>query len=245
MNTFSPTEAIKFGWNTFKKNPVFLIGTYIIIGAIQQVVSMFLSGGSFFKFTTDQTSNAIQSAGGGYLGFVGSGASILISILLSLGLLKAYLNLVNNSKGDFKDIFSEFKNIKLVINYLVASVIVGLIVLGGFILLIIPGIYLVVRLGLFQYYLIEKGMGAMDSIKASWNATKGNVVNLLVFGFFALLVGLVGFAALLVGLIVAIPIITIADIYVYKMLSQQTVDPAPVAPKAPIPQTPSPAMPAI
>ncbi len=238
MNTFSPTEAIKFGWATFKKNAGFTIGVIVIVYIIQAIVSMLSGGGPSFNFSIDQTTSSYQTSSGSLLGGIGTIIGAIVSILLSLGLVKAFLNLVNNGKGDFKDLFVEFTNFKVLINYIIASIVVGFIVIGGFFLLIIPGIYLGARLGLFQYYIIEKEMGAMDSVKASWHATSGNVINILVFGFLSFLVIIAGVVALLVGLLVAVPVVILADIYVYKMLSQQpagTVASAPVAPATPTP----------
>lgn len=55
------------------------------------------------------------------------------------------------------------------------QLLVGLTVLGGFILLIVPGILFALRLSLASYYLVDKNCGVMEAYKASWDATKGNL----------------------------------------------------------------------
>lgn len=228
MNTFSPTEAIKFGWNTFKANPGFLIGVLVIVFVTQLAVSLIVN-----SVPTDSSSVTVVS-------FFLSLITNLTLIVISLGLINSMLKLVNTGKGNFSDVFSEFTNFNLLVNYIVGSIIVALIVIGGLILLIVPGIYLAIRLSQFPFLIVDKNLGAIEAIKGSWNMTKGNVINLIIFEFFCLVVVNVGLFALFVGLLVAVPVTIVAAIYVYKMLSQQQI-----APVAPMSQTPPPAMPAI
>lgn len=229
MNTFSPTEAIKFGWKTFKTNPGFLIGLLIIVYVSQFALGLVVG------LIPDNNSS------GWALALITSLLTTLFSIIISLGMINALLKFVNTGKGNFADIFSEFSNFNLLVNYIIGAIIVGVIVLGGFLLLIIPGIYFAIRLSFFSYFLVEKHLAAMEAIKASWNATKGNGVNLFVLGILSVLVTIAGALALLVGLLVAIPVVTLAAIYAYKMLSKEAasaasapvVDPTPPAPMAP------------
>ncbi len=58
---------------------------------------------------------------------------------------------------------------------LLLNIVVGLTVVGGLILLIVPGVYFALRLSLAQYYLVDRQMGVMEAYKASWHATKGHV----------------------------------------------------------------------
>jgi hypothetical protein len=54
------------------------------------------------------------------------------------------------------------------------NLLVGLSVLGGLILLIIPGLIIAVRLSLAPYFLIDQNLDPVAAYKASWHATKGN-----------------------------------------------------------------------
>lgn len=55
------------------------------------------------------------------------------------------------------------------------QLLVGLTIVGGFILLIVPGIFFALRLSLASYYLVDKNCGVMEAYKASWEGTKGNL----------------------------------------------------------------------
>lgn len=263
MNTFSPTEAIKFGWKTFKANPGFLIGLIVILILPSLIVSFLIPSPKIDQSNFTNLGPLFTAI------FVSSLISGLISVLASLGVLKALLMFVDTGKGDFANILVPFKQTKILINYFLAMLLIyglsffGIIVFGiitfitfgiGLLILIPVAIYLSIRISLFSFYIIDKAAGPVEALKLSWNDTKGNMINLMIFGFLSWCVMILGMIALFVGLLAAVPVVLVATIYVYKMLSQQqAVQPAPVAPVAPVapiapvapmPQTPPPTMPA-
>ncbi len=71
-----------------------------------------------------------------------------------------------------------------------AMVLYGLLVMVGFILFILPGIYLLVRGIYIPYALVREDLGVIDAIRRSWALTKGFWwVTALRFGWFALAAG--------------------------------------------------------
>lgn len=236
MNTFSPSEAIKFGWKTFKTNPGFCIGMLaililpsIILGIIFPSPKIDSSNLQDFSFSTLGSSMLT--------GFISS----IISAIVTLGVIKALLIFVETNKGNFADILIPLKQTKILINYILAFVLIYAVVIValpvviligiftlfiGFLVMIPIGIYVNLRLSLFVYYLIDKAVNPLEAFSMSWKATKGNVTNLIVFGFLSFLVIIAGALALLVGLLVAVPVVMLAGIYVYKMLSQEAASTA-------------------
>ncbi|MEI7819049.1 MAG: DUF975 family protein [bacterium] len=74
--------------------------------------------------------------------------------------------------------------VKNFVRFFIASFLVGLLVLAGLIVLVIPGIYIGLRLSLVQYILIDNPtMGAVDALKQSWSITKGNFGKIFVVSF--------------------------------------------------------------
>ncbi len=63
---------------------------------------------------------------------------------------------------------------------LAAAIVTGIIVGIGFILLIIPGIYLLIRLTLAVPSVVLENRGPIEGIKRSWDLTKGNWWNIFV-----------------------------------------------------------------
>ena len=100
-----------------------------------------------------------------------------------------------------------------------ASIVYGLIVVGGLILLVVPGIYLALRLQFYSYYIIDKNAGSIDSLKMSWKATEGNVINIFLFELLLIGINILGAIALVVGLLVTIPVSVIAVTLLYRKLS--------------------------
>lgn len=95
----------------------------------------------------------------------------IVGAWLGLGYVRANLQILEDKKPPFSIITSTpWIRVARLIG---GGILVGLVVLIGIIALIIPGIWIAVRLSLFQYYIAE-GYGTIDSIKASWYATQDN-----------------------------------------------------------------------
>ena len=101
-----------------------------------------------------------------------------------------------------------------------ASIGYGLAIIGGILLLVVPGIIFAVALGMYPYFILDKKMGPMESLKASRVLTKGARWQLFVFGCVSLLLNLGGLLCLIVGLLWTIPATMIAMAYVYDQLSK-------------------------
>jgi hypothetical protein len=69
------------------------------------------------------------------------------------------------------------------------------------------------------YFVVDKGMGPIEALKASARITKGNRMRLLALFAAGMLISLFGALALIVGLLVAIPVITLASVHAYRRLS--------------------------
>ena len=55
------------------------------------------------------------------------------------------------------------------------NLLVGVTVIGGLILLIVPGIIFGLRLSQAQYFLVDQNLSVMEAYKASWEATRGHL----------------------------------------------------------------------
>jgi hypothetical protein len=75
------------------------------------------------------------------------------------------------------------------------------------------------RLQFFAYFVVDKNKNPIEAIKASWEATAGSELNLLVLWFASLGIVILGVLALFVGLLAAIPVVLLAVTFVYRRLS--------------------------
>lgn len=139
----------------------------------------------------------------------------VVSMLVSIGLLKANLMMSRNEKPSISELFS---NGHLFIPFVLGGLCYGLAVIGGIILLIVPGLILMFMLQMYPYLIVDKGMGPIASLKHSRVITKGSRGRLAIFGLLLLLLNLTGLLCLVVGLFFTLSISSIAMAYVYDRL---------------------------
>ena len=175
-------------------------------------------------------------------------AAYLFLMGLNLGMLRICLNMINNIDVDFSLLFSSFHMLipyaLATIFYLAAILLAASPGLFLFIistsvdlenlsmatesvsailstlLMIIPAIYLSVRLQFYEYFLIDEECGIIESIKKSADISKGYVLELFILGAILALIVLISIVPLGLGLILSIPLSTVATSYIYLKLKK-------------------------
>ena len=89
-------------------------------------------------------------------------------------------------------------------------------------LLIFPGIIWAVKFSLSRYFVVEKGLGPIEALKASSRTTKGVKWELFGFGIVCTGINLLGLICLVVGVFATWPMIMVAHALVYRQLMAQT-----------------------
>lgn len=117
------------------------------------------------------------------------------------------------------------------------SILQGLIAIGTLILFIIPFFIIYPRFSLAQYYLVDKKMGVIGSLKASWHATKGSLGKL--YGIAGVNIAFVLLCLTIVGIPFAAYFLIMYSAAV-PVLYSYLLEHAPAAPQ-PITQAPAPA----
>jgi hypothetical protein len=129
--------------------------------------------------------------------------SWLLSIWVSLALTAAYLAGGHGEKLDGWEALKRGGQVYL--PGLLNSVLVGLISVASILLFIIPAFFVIPRLSFALYYVVDKQLGPIEAIKASWENTRGNVGK--IYGIFG---------ASLVFAILCLLIIGIYFIFMYQ-----------------------------
>lgn len=207
MKSFSATEAIKFGWGVAKKRwHLFLTlgGLNVLLNIIPDLPDWIFGKGSAESDT---------------LFFIIAIPVTIVSLIVSLGMVKIPIMLADGKDAKFSDVW--VTNWKLLLKFLGAGFLSALIVVGGFILLVIPGIIFCMKLVFVPYFVVDKGLGPVQAVKASWNATKGNLLELGLLAVISLAVIIAGLLALFVGLLWAVPTTMVAQAYAYRKLSSR------------------------
>lgn len=214
MNTFSTKEAFGAGWALTKANFWLLVGVVItmcVVGYLAEWVGASL--------------NIREGAGVLLLKLIG----FVLGGLVQLGAMRIALDLVDGKKPVYNDLFGQSN---ILLPYLGASIIVGIAVTIGVVLLIIPGIILGLMLGMYGYHMVDTKAGVMASINGSRALTKGHLWQLFGFILLSAIINIIGALLLGVGLLVTMPVTLLAYAFVYRKLSGQLV-PAVAAPSAP------------
>jgi uncharacterized membrane protein len=146
-------------------------------------------------------------------------ASWVIGIVLGIGITKIALSFCDERKpalGTLFDFWGCFWR------YLGAAILYGLICIAGFVLLIVPGVVWSVKFGLWPYFVVDKGLGPIQALKASGKTTMGVKWDLFGFGVLCGLINLAGLLCLVVGIFAAYPTVIVAHALVYRQLAAQT-----------------------
>ena len=200
----SISDTISFGWDEFKKNYTLWIGLSII--------TMFL--GAF-----SDTQSIAEYAGINIT--IPSLSSFIIGLLTAYVSLAVYKISIEQIKGNQVN-FNDLTNISLnqYINYLIGATITGILAIIGFILFIVPGIYIAIRLMFLPYLIVDKNLKFNEALKESWRITEDSVWNLFSFGMAAIFIAIAGFLVVFVGLLAALPVLWLATAKIYLLFTE-------------------------
>ena len=230
---FSKREIITSSWNIMKPHLsllilaiLFIFGLNLLLSALQEEILGDIKAQSIL-FTI---------------------AAYLFQMGLNLGMLRISLNIINNKEVNFSQLFGSFDvlipyilaTIVLITILLIAAspgIILLLVsvsadwdsmsnleapddwsVIIPIILIIIPAVYISVRLQFYNYFLLDEESGIIESIKRSADISKGYVGELFLLGAILSIIILISIIPLGLGLIFSIPLSIMATSYVYLKL---------------------------
>ena len=232
-------DVLGFGWRVMTANFWFFIGLALAAGAIKMlpnIIDNLITELSFFvPVPVLILVNLLTSVIG-----------LFISTIVGIGFIKIALRFCDARKPPFGTLF-DFKGCfwryvgTSILHFLIVMVgsplfIVPLIVLLvaggkvsllpvvliGFSLFFFLAIFLTIKYGLCQYFVIDKGLGPLQAIKVSGRTTKGAMWQLFGFSILCALIILLGLLCLIVGVLAAYPIVMVANALVYRHLAAQT-----------------------
>ena len=233
---FSPSSALRFGWETFKKRPWLFVGAFVLVGLAQVVV--------------ESLSRAVDAPFGGAesdYAFLGALISLACNTLISMGVtafgLAAHDNpeTVELSALWHPHPFWKYLGLTILFSIIIVAVFLlglslvtalgrdaGLVV--GVPLLVVLAVILSLMLLFSGFLVIDRGLGPIEALKESHRITQGYKWTLFVFCLLLVLVNLAGLLALIVGIFVSAPVSLLVLTHAYRVLSGGAVPrPADVA----------------
>ena len=188
-------DYLKTGWGLFKQYPGGFVGFCLLNFLIQGLLNT--------------------------ISYVGAVASVAISTPLLMGNFIVSAKLLHGQTPEFRDFFAGFQYF---LPLLLLSLVAGLFIGIGTLLLIIPGVYLAVAYLFASYLVVDRRLDFWPAMELS-----RRTVNPRWFGYFAfvlllVLLNLAGAVALGVGLLVTIPLsfcavtVAYADIFGFQSI---------------------------
>jgi len=144
---------------------------------------------------------------------------LIIALTIELGFMNVNLMALDGKKFSADDCF---KCIKHLPSYAVAMLISRTAIGLGFLCFIIPGIILLISFQFAGYFIVEKRLGPIAALKASWAICDGARWQLILFGILCQLVNMFGAMCFFVGSIPAFMINGLALASTYRSLLANT-----------------------
>lgn len=194
---FSIEESLRFGWQKTKEHSRLLF----------QVMLTF--------FAVDVISGIIQATlEGTMLGALARFVLFLVSVFVSTGFLTIALKIARGQDATYTDLMPK---IELVWSVFIVSILSVVLIIAGCILLLIPGIYLMVRFSMVCFSVID-GAKPLESFDKSTSLTDGVKWELFGFLVIVILLNVLGAALFMIGLLVTLPVTMIAFAHIYTKL---------------------------
>lgn len=221
------SEVTGRAWELSKKHGLVIA---VVIFACYMIANIFQSFGfpwqSYFESIAENGTRAFESMAESMGRMYGMQIlSGLVQAILMTGILNAVIGLTNGTAKDFS--LSAFKMpVTNYVYYFIVHILYSIIVCIGFMLCIIPGIFLAVRL-LFApvHVLTHPEDGISGAFEKSWKMTEGNFWSLFLLGLLAFLICIGGLMCCCIGVYFAS-----AMAYFMMAVAYYTLNPAPVAP---------------
>ena len=195
---FSNIEALRYGWRTTQAN----LKPLLTLSAVGALLALF--GGAV---------NGPEQ-GPGMHPLLGPGVQLL-QIGVGLAFVRVALKLHDGQPVDLTrttELFERF------FPYLLTSLLYSLIVAGGMLLLVVPGVIWAIQFGCASFLVADGGIDPIEALRESSRLTRGAKVQLFGFGLLLGLVNLAGALALGIGLLVTVPTTFLAVAYAFRRL---------------------------
>lgn len=222
MNKSFPIEnSLKFGFNKFLEHPITLILAALAMAAahaIGVIIAWTIAGLLIVGLLSGTLLTGV--AWPFVLIFLVSAVVLFFTpMLISIGVTRGFIRIVfdiyQTNTSAVSRVFSELSVKKSVQFLALLCVYIFIVAVGS--ILIIPGIIFLSRFFYAPFAMIDRNLGITQSLRTSWNITRGTtLINLL----FIMIVALMNIVPLL-GTIISI----LTCVYMYKELAQQDLKP--------------------
>jgi uncharacterized membrane protein len=148
----------------------------------------------------------------------------IVSEWIAMGIIHGSVKAARGEDVTAGDFFLTWENVA---RFILGTLLYGLIVGVGMVLLVVPGIIWGLRYSMYGHYMVTQGAGPVEALQMSAAATDGHKGELFGLCLASLGIVILGALCLGVGLVWAIPAVSIAWSTVFLRLSGQQTVPVP------------------
>lgn len=199
-------KSMQLSWEIFRANLPIMLGANAIAMLVVSVLSGF--GNGLEEVGQDGGATAVRIVGYAVQWFFGIGLA-----LINLRIARAQP----------ADIGLLFNGGPWFLRVALASILYYTAVGIGLVLFIVPGVYVASRFWAYQYFIVDRDCGVMESLNLSAEYTEGNKMQSVVLMLLTFVISLLGLLALCVGIFFAVPVVTMMWVVGYLMITRQPI----------------------
>jgi uncharacterized membrane protein len=202
MEKINYSEILKSSWEKLIKQFWLLVGLGIGFTIIYSLL---------YIFAMPESGETMKLSG-----IIVCFLSYILLIVFTMGYMKNCFQTIDGEEPQFS---AYGRASTKIITIFAASFIYSIIVAIGLILLILPGIYLMLRLNFYIAAIVDEDAGIIDSLKRSWQITKGQVLPVFVIFLIITAISFIGTLALIVGIFIALPLAVLIECTTFRRLT--------------------------
>lgn len=204
------SEVLNVGFSAVRRRPLELIGGYFLVGLLGQLPGQLPLVLTLAGVVSEGTALYWGLQGVSILG------ALIVSSYLLVGQLRVALAAARGEDFDFGLFFSGGDRL---VTMFAAILLISLAGALGFVLLIVPGVVLVLGWALASLFVADTDYGALEAMRESWEAMRGQKLQVFLLYLTTLVVCLAGLCACYVGLFVVLPAVVIAYAETYRRIT--------------------------
>lgn len=211
--------TLRATWQLFKVHCGILIGIFMIMVAAAMVSWMgFLIVRVATMAVAGQMNQATALSLTIGLGILENVISQVISLWFTIGSIRVMLQISRNQAPNLGLLL---ESAPFLLRTCLATLLFGILVLGGLILFIIPGIYVCLTYWNYNYFIVDRNCGVWEAFRLAKVHASGNRLSIFVIGLIFLVLGLLGFLACGVGWIATSPFCMLMLVITYLTMTGQ------------------------
>lgn len=212
--------SFSYGWSKmFDKAFLTLLVAVVIVGLLNGPM------GATWKTENNDWFNLLWFLP---VALIGLAYAFLFKPVINYGERYLFLKAMREEETDLRLIFEGFKNkyTKIVL----ANLIVVALTIIGFILFIIPGIIVLVRLSFVPFLVMDKDLEPMQAVERSWQLTRGHGWKIFGMAILSIIIFFAGLLVFIVGVLISFMWIhsAFATLYHSVISSNEEENPIPI-----------------